>query len=284
MKAPRGFRHYKGKTFVGWVREGFHPPDQLFESPEENGRLPGAEHLLDCRGRQIYRLPLVLKGTTRSCFTYYFTNASLGRSLRRSYAFRTLRISLLLKERGFSTLEVLAALKRRGEILNWTGLLIATDLQAVCELPSAGRHVFQIHASISLSPDLAASLGRYLASLHNAGFFHGDLKTRHILVSEGVEEWVFHLVDLEKCLYLPRLPSPLTVFAAGRDLVQLFASLPEADSNSLGEALLESYLQAIKLNMRQKDRLRRITALYGRRGRFRQGRTLLANVLDLVRR
>ncbi len=284
MKPPPGFSRYTGKTFVGWVREGFDPPGELLDHPEEVGRFPGAEHLLDCRGRQIHRLPLAFDGTPRSCFTYYFTNASLGRSLRRSYAFRTLRMSLLLKERGFSTLEVFAAMKRRGQLLNWTGLLIAGDLQSVCELPSAGRHVFQIHASISLSAELAASLGAYLASLHNAGFLHGDLKTRHILVSKGAEGWVFHLVDLEKCLYLPRLASPLRVLAAGRDLVQLFASLPESDLESTGKVLLDSYLDAIRLSVRQKERLRRITALYGKRGRFRQGRTLLTNVLDLLKR
>ena len=284
MKAPPGFSRYSGRTFVGWIREGFQPPDELLDCPEEIGRFPGAEHLLDCRGRQIHRLPLAFEGAPRSCFTYYFTNASLGRSLRRSYAFRTLRMSLLLKEHGFSTLDVLAALKRRGQLLNWTGLLIAGDIQSVCELPSTGRHVFRIHGSVDLSGDLAASLGKYLASLHNASFLHGDLKTRHILVSRGAEGWFFHLVDLEKCLYLPHLPSPLRVLVAGRDLVQLFASLPEADVESSGGVLLESYLEAIRLSARQKERLRRITALYGKRGRFRQGRTLLANVLDIVKR
>ena len=284
MKAPPGFSRYTGKTFAGWIREGFQPPRELLDCPEEAGRFPGAEHLLDCRGRQIHRLPLALDGTVRRCFTYYFTNASLGRSLRRSYAFRTLRISLLLQKHGFATIEVLAAMKRRGHFLNWTGLLIAGDLESVCELPSTGRHVFQIHASVNLSVELAASLGKYLASLHNAGFFHGDLKTRHILVSQGTQGWVFHLVDLEKCLYLPHLVSPLRVFAAGRDLVQLFASLPQAEVGSGGPALLESYLQAISLSARQKERLRRITALYGNHGRFRQGRTLLANVLGLMKR
>jgi len=283
MKAPPGFNRYRGSRFVGWIRDGFQPLDDLLDHPEEMGRLPGAEHLLDCRGRQIHRLLLPFDGTPRSCFAYYFTNASLGRSLRRSYAFRTFAMSLRLKEHGFSTLDVLAALKRRGDLLNWTGLLIAVELQSVCELPSAGQHVFQIHASIGLSPELAASLGKYLASLHNAGFFHGDLKTRHILVSTGPEGPVFHLVDLEKCLYLPRLLPPLKVLAASRDLVQLFASLPRPDVDSSGKLLLDSYLEAVRLSTRRKETLRRITGLYGRRGRFRQGRTLLANVLDLVK-
>ncbi|MFB3905214.1 MAG: lipopolysaccharide kinase InaA family protein [Acidobacteriota bacterium] len=284
MKAPPGFTPYTGRTFVGWIHDGFQPPDELLDRPEEMSRLPGAEHLLDCRGRQIYRLPLIFEGVPRSCFAYYFTNASLGRSLRRSYAFRTLRTSLRLKKHGFSTLDVFAALKRRGELLNWTGLLIAGDLQSVHELPSAGRHVFQIHATISLSAELAASLGRFLATLHDTGFFHGDLKTRHILLTQGPDGCTFHLVDLEKCLYLPRLVSPLKVLAASRDLVQLFASLPEAEMECAGEVLLSSYMDAVRFSPRQKERLRQITGLYGKRGRFRQGRTLLANVLDLVKR
>jgi len=284
MKPPPGFNRYTGKIFVGWLREGFQPPDELLERPEQIGHLPDAEHLLDCGGRQIHRLPLFFEGAARSCFAYYFTNASLGRSLRRSYAFRTLKTSLRLKEQSFSTLDVLAAMKRRGEFFNWTGLLIAGDLQSVCELPSAGRHVFQIHAPIALTPELATSLGEYLASLHNSGFFHGDLKSRHILVSKGPGGWVFHLVDLEKCLYLPHLLPAVKVLGASRDLVQLFASLPQADLDSTGGILLESYLQALTLSPRLKETLKRITGLYGKRGRFRQGRTLLANVLDLVRR
>jgi len=98
-----------------------------------------------------------------------------------------------------------------------------------------------------------------------------------------VEGPQFHLVDLEKCLYLPRLVNPLRVLAVSRDLVQLFASLPQSDVTSAGEVLLDSYLAAARLSPRQKETLRKITGLYGKNGRFRQGRTLLANVLDLVK-
>jgi len=66
MKAPPGFSRHSGPTFVGWIREGFQPPADLLERPEEIGNLPGAEHLLDCRGRQIHRLPLVYKDTPQN--------------------------------------------------------------------------------------------------------------------------------------------------------------------------------------------------------------------------
>jgi len=272
-------------VFAGWIREGFLPPQALLDHPEEIGRLPGAQHLLDCEGRQIHRLPLPFQDGTRSCFTYYFTNASFGRGFRRSYAFRTLRMSLRLQKHRFPTLNVLAALKRRGELLNWTGLLVAEEVQSVCELPSAGQHVFQIHPSISLSPELAAALGRYLASLHGAGFYHGDLKSRHTLVSDQKQGYSFHLVDLEKSLYLPYLPSSLGLVLASRDLVQLFASLPGADPReSKADLVLESYLESADLTARQKRALKKLTSLYGKHGSFRQGRTLLENLVDLLRR
>ncbi len=285
MRPPQGFRHHSGKRFTGWIREGFSPPELLLEYPDKIGTLPGAEHLLDCEGRQIHRLPLGWQGGEHSCFTYYFTNGSLGRSFRRSYAFRSLQMSLRLQRHGFSTPDILAACKRRGERLNWTGLLVAAEIQSVWELPSAGRHVFQIHHAIDLSDELAAALGRYLASLHGVGFFHGDLKSRHILVSRQPESPSFHLVDLEKSLYLPRVPASLKVILASRDLVQLFASLPGAtDHESKARLILESYLQSTTLNNQHKKRLKKLTSLYGKQGSFRQGRTLLENLIGLLRR
>ena len=281
------YRRHEGHGFRGWVRDDFAPPPEILDNPEIIGRLPGAEHLLDCEGRQIHRAPLPLGGQTVSCFTYYFTNGSWPRSLRRSYAFRTLRVSEKLRAAGLPTLEVLAALKRRGEILNWNGLLVAREIQNVLELPSRGTHVFRIHPTAPLCGAVAEALGAHLAGFHAQGFFHGDLKTRHILVQARPDTpqrpEAFHLVDLEKTVCLPRAPQFVRLVLGSRDLVQLMASLPLDEAAGFRAHLLESYLERAPLSTGNKARMRRILGLYGETGAFRQGSTLAANLWRLAR-
>jgi hypothetical protein len=89
----------------------------------------------------------------------------------------------LLRDMGFPTLEVVAALKKKSELLNWTSILVALEIQSVSEIPSRGDHIFQIHDFLGVSTDWPVALGRHIARFHNAGFVHGDLKTRHILVN-----------------------------------------------------------------------------------------------------
>jgi hypothetical protein len=277
------YREHKGDRFRGWVRADFAPPPEILESPEEIRRLPGAEHLLDCQGRQIYRVPLIVGGQPASCFTYHFTNGSWPRSLRRSYAYRTLRVSRRMERAGFPALEALAALKRRGEILNWTGLLVAREILDVAELPSQGSHVFQIHRFAPLSQAVAEGLGRYLARFHRQGFFHGDLKARHVLARIAQAEPQFYLVDLEKTICSPRAPELVRLVLGSRDLAQLLASLPDDGAGEFRVRLLEAYLPDSPLSARNRARMRRILGMYGDGGAFRQGSTLAANLWRLAR-
>ena len=276
------YRRHLGKRYHGWLHPEFSPPEQLLETPEKAGELPGTELVLDCRGRQIFRTPLEFQDTPHSCFTYYFKNSSFSRSLRSCYAFQSLEISEKLRVQGFGTLEVVAAMKKRGEWLNWHSLVVAREIESVREIASEGNHVYQVHAAAELSPELARQLAEELVRFHAQGFFHGDLKTRHILVRTNPTVRFF-FVDLEKCRYLPYLPGFLRDVLAARDLVQLLTSLPGpfTTSNDQVRHFLERYLEAAGLPLDPVPRIVKMVNLYSQEGPLSQGQTVLGG---LVRR
>ena len=276
------YQRHQGTHYQGWVHPEFSPPEQLLETPEKAGDLPGAEPVLDCRGRQIFRTPLRFQDGPQSCFTYYFKNSSFSRSLRSCYAFQCLKISEKLRAEDFGTLEVVAAVKKKGEWLNWHSLVVAREIESVREVDSEGSHIYRVHPAEELSPELAGRLARELVRFHARGFFHGDLKTRHILVrTDSTSRFFF--VDLEKCLYLPRLPRLLRDVLAARDLIQLLTSLPGdfTASNPQVRHFLECYLEAAGLPRDPPPRIVKLVNLYSQEGPLSQGQTVLSG---LVRR
>jgi hypothetical protein len=281
----RRFTKYSGQSYQGYLRTDFAPPDLVLNHPEEIGRLAGAEHLLDCVGRQIYRVPLRVGNRVQSCFTYYFTNRSFTRAFRRCYALRTLRHAELLHEMGFPTLEVVAALKKKSEFLNWTSILVALEIQSVSEIPSRGDHVFQIHDFLGASADWPVALGRHIARFHNAGFIHGDLKTRHILANVSGGEFRFYLVDLEKCRFLPRCPAAIRAILVARDLIQLLASLrePKDGGSQVGDLILESYRMEVQYGPAFTRRVQKLVRLYRGETGFKQGKTVAENLWNIVK-
>jgi hypothetical protein len=288
------FERFANGQYKGWIRRGFNVPHEL-----ANGRLPispefGADLLLKCRARHIFRVAMPFKGTRQSCFVYIFRNESWGRSLRQAPPLKILRISRRMQARGFTTIEVLAALKPRKELLNWNSLLIVTEIPSVCELSSTGNHVYPIHESIGFTPAVSTQLARDLSRFHESSFIHGDLKARHVLVQSngiagsGDDSYTILLVDLEKSMHLPHTPRLVLDVLNARDLVQLFASLPN-DRNSPGsdrarEEFLRTYLSSRNLSPTRSRRIREIIQLYEPGGMFRQGRTLFSCLFDLVRK
>lgn len=275
---------YRGARYSGYVHPGLRVPHLLLNEPERVSCLPDAKLLLDGAGRQIVRLPLIVESRRVYCFSYYFRKRSLQRALRRCYAFRVLEASRRLGSQGLRTLNVLAAVRKNRQVLNRHSLIIASEIADVAELSSIGNHRCPVHTQQEIDESLSPDLARAVAEWHSRGFFHGDLKTRHILVSANCPRH-FSFVDLEKTLHLPRAPRALQDALAARDLIQLFSSSPITQSNPpLRARLLKSYLTHRQLSPQRVENLERIVHLYGADGPFEQGKTLAGNLIGLLRR
>ena len=289
-----GFQWFVRDDFCGWVSQDVTLPTGLSTKATSVSSLEGAEMLLDCKLRNIYRASLQLGDQSASCFFYFFRHNSLIEALRSGPPFHILKTAKILRDHGFETLDVIAALRPRRQLFKWTSLLIASEVQSVFELPSVGTHVFQIHKWIDFDQAVASALARELARFHDRAFFHGDLKSRHILTRTASAEdskdkdLSFVLVDLEKTRRMPHLPYPARDILAARDLVQLLASLPtEFGGHSLQPArdlLLQEYLSRRRISSRRKAFIRRVLKMYEPGGVLVQGNTVLGGLTSHLKR
>lgn len=279
-------KRIRTREYQGWVQAGLDwtpsdpEGDEFQRMVAEKGEL-----LLHCRGRDIYRINFILDGSPCSCFLYVFRNSSLSRAFKASPARRILKISRKIRELGFPSLEVLAALRPKKEMLNWNSLLIAKEIGHVKELPACGNHVYKVHESTEFSELVAELTARELARFHDSGLFHGDLKSRHVLVSVNrkKENPSIVFVDLEKTRHSPLLPSFIQDWLAARDLVQLLSSLPEEPEESgrcdHKSTFISSYLSKRNLPPGRALRIRKTVSLYLDSGSLHQGETVLRGVL-----
>lgn len=277
-------KRFVGGQYQGRVHCDLEFPLKLAENPLSAAFLAGAEVLLKCDGRRIVRTELPIRGRPCPIFFYVLQNHSWNRAFRPDSARHIFRMSETLRRLGFDTPEVLAALKPKRQMLNWKSLLVTREISNVSELPSTGNHVFQVHPPAAMTPELIRSFADLLARIHDSGFFHGDLKSRHVLVRKRDDGWRFFLVDLEKSRYAPELPRLYQDLMAARDLIQLFASLPSQpvppQSNSLETAFLNSYFAARELTFIRRKRIHQWLNLYRPGSSFRQGETVLAALLS----
>lgn len=278
---------FSNPRFRGLVDPALQAPPVLLEDPEKVADLRGAETLLVCEGRHIFRLPVTYAGQPASAFLYLFHNGSGSRTLRRAAAFHIARKARQLWAAGVPTLDVWAAFRPKYQLHNRCSYLLAAEVPDVEELPSVGCHIYQLHAWARLDRTLLRHLAAAVARLHSAGFTHGDLKARHVLVQRMARsEPVIYLVDLEKTARIDRLPPPLQDVFAARDWIQLLASLDTTAVVSDGggrppdvaSLLLDEYLELRALPPHRRRRLRRFVQLYRDRDGFRQGATLLQNL------
>jgi Lipopolysaccharide kinase (Kdo/WaaP) family len=278
------------RDYKGWIHEGLewtpsNPAGEEFQKMlSEKGEL-----LLTCQGRDIYRLSFDLEGIPCGCFLYLFRNTSHSRALKRPYAYQILRISQRIRSLGFPSFKVLAALRPKNELLNWNSLLIAQEIPNVKELQATGNHVYQVHASIPFSGRITDIVAEELARFHTAGLIHGDLKSRHILISKNQDrvnpEICF--VDLEKTRYYRILPSVLRDLFSARDIIQLLSSLPDECGVTSGQGekarFLSLYLKRRNLGERKSKRIRKAVSLYLDSDSLRQGETLLQGIIRKIR-
>jgi len=165
-----------------------------------------------------------------------------------------MRLSRILSQQGVLIPQVLAALRPKRQLINKQSIIVTAELPPVQQLPAAEMHGLEFHRKIPFSPTLAIRIGEEIAQLHASGFFHGDMKSRHVLV--GAENQLF-FVDLEKSSHHPNCPRLVQDALSARDLIQLQASLPpDKETQKTYSALLDSYWSTRSLGPKRKQRIR----------------------------
>ena len=281
QKFHREYQRYSGKRCRGWVHRDLNPHPEFLDRPETVAAWPGAEKVIDRVSRQIYRMRLLMGGEEISAYSYYLADTSFPRVLRSTYAFRVLRQSHRLLANGIGTFQVLASVKKRRVVLNRKSFVLVREIPSVTEIASRTDHSSDIHDHTELTADLSAALGKAVAHLHNQSFVHGDLKTRHVLLGEDSPPEIF-FVDLEKCWSIRPFPSLVQDVLCARDLIQLFTSMPDNEfyRTRVPHQVLDSYWRSRELDGKRSERILSYLQMYGPEGRFRQGKTLLENVLS----
>lgn len=273
---PLGLINYRGRDYKGWIHEDLTLDESLLEEPSLVSQNLGAEILVDGAGRQVFRFELP-GSRGEMAFGFFSCPMSRWSWLHKPYSDRVLGATGALTEAGFPCMQILAAVRPRRTFPRKGSLVIAREIPRVRQLPAFGNHYLDIHAEADLEVETAVSLGKHIASLHNASIFHGDLKSRHILLDS--DSATFFLVDLEKCRSLPKWPRFVQDILAARDLIQLFHSLPGDGSLSRQRRkLLDAYHETLAVSIRSRNRIGWFLSLYGDRGGFEQGLTLLENL------
>jgi 3-deoxy-D-manno-octulosonic acid kinase len=167
-----------------------------------------------------------LAGGVRAVVRHYRRGGAVARFVRETYLglrprpLRELALTTEVRRRGIAAPEVLAA--RVEGRLAYRGVLVTAEIPAASTLIEALRAAPDAGAREML----AASAGRAVAALHDAGVFHADLNVTNILVHPTPEGPAIALLDFDRA----RLTSgPMRRSARRRNLKRLARSLAKLD-------------------------------------------------------
>lgn len=131
-------------------------------------------------------------------------------------ALRAWRNARVLTHRGLHTAPPIACLSRRSGNGAMRHYLITEYLPG----PSAETYFRDDTISADARVATAARILEALQTLHRAGYVHGDLKGRNIILRDGVP----HFIDLDSLMY--KWPAPVLRHWIRKDYVRLMGTVP----------------------------------------------------------
>ena len=240
---------------------------QLVADLDQADKLAGARRVLSGQLRTIWELAAE-DGST------YFVH--LFRNPRRHLVPRILHVHGSMRRLQIPTFEVVAAgygTARRSR----RQFLVTRKIEGAVSLPAGLGHRYEVvPEAVEVSQHLARSLAKFISDFHRKAVIHGDLKSRHILLHPGTQQ--FYLVDLEKSRRLGLLPQFLMDVLRVRDLIQLSASCSHCITNLQKVRFLRHYLRELCACSVRRRTFYFVLRLYSDHN-FPQGRTLLQNVM-----
>jgi tRNA A-37 threonylcarbamoyl transferase component Bud32 len=116
---------------------------------------------------------------------------------RRSKGLKSWMASNGIRARGIPSLKPLALVERS----NWVGLKDSfLFMEAFAKDQEMDRYILKGFESVNQKRLFIKTFAGWLDRLHKMGFYHKDMKTCNIFVSEEGERWDFHLLDFEDLL------------------------------------------------------------------------------------
>jgi hypothetical protein len=264
---------FRGKIFRGAVTARLAARlTFLLDDPEAADGISGSRRVLSGPFRTIWEISI--GGDT------FFVH--LFRHQRREILDRIVRMQTLLRRMQIGTFDVCAVGRETGHS-GHREFFIARKIDNAVSLPAGLGHRYEVVPEAPDLPDkLSVSLAQFISGFHLKRIIHGDLKSRHILLQQGAGMPRFFLVDLEKARRLRYLPERLVDVFRVRDLIQLSASCGQIITRSQKTRFLRNYLRRLSIPAERRRTFYFVLRLYSIHD-FRQGRTLLENILGAIR-
>ncbi|MGK2915526.1 MAG: lipopolysaccharide kinase InaA family protein [Porticoccaceae bacterium] len=192
-------------------------PDSTAATPVDV-LLANRESIPASRAATVYRAQLDAGGTLLPVFVKEFRYRSafdrIKHLFRKSRSLRAFEADQLLNREGFATPTTLLTGWRQRGFIRDRFFTITAELSGYDNLY---RHLEQLTTTAPRAKrTLIESLARTIATLHNRGIVHGDLRLGNIMACCD-NDWRFAFLDNERTRQFSSLPEPLRI----KNLVQL---------------------------------------------------------------
>jgi tRNA A-37 threonylcarbamoyl transferase component Bud32 len=164
-----------------------------------------------------------------------------------------------LRARGIASLKSLALVEER----DWLGLRESFFITEVSERGrELDRYIFEELKDFRIRRHFIRGFAEWLASLHQRGLFHRDMKTCNVLITGNGTAWTFHLLDLEDLL----LDGKVDGKKLFRNLLHLNTSIPKAISRTDRLRFLKRYTSLNPIIKDEKGFIRQLIKKSKQRG------------------
>ncbi|MDD5458099.1 MAG: lipopolysaccharide kinase InaA family protein [Phycisphaerae bacterium] len=174
---------------------------------------------------------------------------------RSGRAKRSLAASIILRQKGFNTPQIIALLEKIIGPFTIQSFLITEEAENSGSVVQYWQTPIVSGGDLFRKRQFIESFGTTIGKLHSAGIFHGDLRLNNVLVQDHETNWKFYFIDNERTKKFGAIPKRLRL----KNLVQLYMfgySLPKTDQMRFFRA----YCDAAKIGKKEAKHIAQVVA------------------------
>jgi len=160
---------------------------------------------------------------------------------------------------GIPSVKTMALVERRRGLAPHASFFIMEAFEAERELD---RFLLKGFRDLKTKRLFVKTFAQWLASLHQRGVYHRDMKACNLLVSEMEDSWEFRLLDLEDVL-LDKTVNEKKLF---KSFLQLNTSIPRVITPADRYHFFKEYFRRRPVRLKGKSFLHRLIRESSRRG------------------